>query len=42
MFEEKTRTLFCGDLFTEGGAEHPVVVETDILDSSEAFRHSMD
>lgn len=42
MFEEKTRTLFCGDLFTQGGAEHPAVVETDILDSSEAFRHSMD
>ncbi len=38
MLEATTRTLLCGDLFTQGGAEHPPLVETDILGPSEAFR----
>ncbi len=42
LAEETTRTLLCGDLFTQGGAEHPPLTETDILDPSEAFRHQMD
>ncbi len=42
LFDETTKTLFCGDLFTQGGAKHPSVTESDILDSSEAFRHAMD
>jgi flavorubredoxin len=42
LFERGTRTLFCSDLFTEGGAEHPAVSEGDILTSSEAFRAAMD
>lgn len=42
LMDEMTRTLFCGDLFTQGGAEHEPVVETDILESSEAFRSKMD
>jgi flavorubredoxin len=42
LFEETTRTLFCGDLFTQGGAEHAPVTEADILEPSEAFRAQMD
>jgi len=42
LFEEKTRTLLCGDLFTQGGANLPPVTESDILGPSEAFRAPMD
>ena len=42
LFESSTRTLFCGDLFTQPGAVHPPVVESDILGPSEAFRAAMD
>ena len=40
--EETTRSLFCGDLFTQGGAEHPPLTEADILEPSEASRRQMD
>ena len=42
LMEQTTGTLLCGDLFTQGGNGMPAVVETDILDSSEAFRKLMD
>ena len=42
LLEETTRTLLCGDLFTQGGATHPPLTEDDILESSEAFRGHMD
>lgn len=42
LFEESTRTLFCGDLFTQPGAEHAPVTENDILEPSEAFRARAD
>ena len=42
LMEESTRTLLCGDLFTQGGADNPAVTESDILGPSEAFRHQMD
>ena len=42
LMEEKTRTLFCGDLFTQGGTKNPPLTETDILGPSEAFRRPMD
>lgn len=42
LMEETTRTLFCGDLFTQGGADHPATTEADILAPSEAFRQAMD
>jgi flavorubredoxin len=42
LSEERTRTLFCGDLFTQGGAKLPALTETDILEPSEAFRAQMD
>ncbi len=42
LMEERTKTLLCGDLFTQGGADLPVVTESDILGPSEAFRQAMD
>ncbi len=42
LFESGTRTLLCGDLFTQGGDEHAPLVETDILGPSEAMREGMD
>jgi flavorubredoxin len=42
LMEERTRTLLCGDLFTQGGADPPPVTESDILDPSEAFRRAID
>lgn len=40
--EETTKTLFCGDLFTQGGRGEIALTEEDILGPSEAFRHAMD
>jgi flavorubredoxin len=42
LIEERTQTLLCGDLFTQGGADLPPVTESDILGPSEAFRGAMD
>ena len=42
LTEESTRTLLCGDLFTQGGADLPPITESDILGPSEAFRQRMD
>jgi glyoxylase-like metal-dependent hydrolase (beta-lactamase superfamily II) len=42
VFEETTKTLLCGDLFTQPGADAPPVTEKDILGPSEAFRGFMD
>lgn len=42
LTEETTRTLLCGDLFTQGGNDLPAVTESDILGPSEAFRQAMD
>jgi flavorubredoxin len=42
LLEETTRTLLCGDLFTQGGADLPPLTEADILGPSEAFRREMD
>jgi flavorubredoxin len=42
LAEETTRTLLCGDLFTQGGAGLAPVTEADILAPSEAFRKNMD
>ena len=40
--EQTTRTLFCGDLFTQAGANPKPVTEEDILGPSEAMRGGMD
>lgn len=38
MHESRTGTLFCGDLFTQGGDGPPPLTGSDILEPSEAFR----
>ncbi|MEI9949974.1 MAG: MBL fold metallo-hydrolase [Pseudomonadota bacterium] len=40
--ELSTRTLLCGDLFTQAGASNPPLTEQDILGPSEAMRSQMD
>jgi len=42
LMEERTSTLLCGDLFTQGGSDLPPITEADILGPSEAFRREMD
>ena len=42
LFERTTRTLFCGDLFTQPGPGTEPLIDQDILGPSEAFRHVMD
>ena len=42
MMDVSTRTFFCGDLFTQGGAGEMALTESDILGPSEAFRAPMD
>ena len=42
MMELQTRTLLCGDLFTQGGTGETPLTESDILGPSEAFRSPMD
>ena len=38
LFESSTRTLFCGDLFTHGGAKAAPLIDTDLLIPAEEFR----
>ncbi|HVY83361.1 MAG TPA: hypothetical protein VG994_20405 [Steroidobacteraceae bacterium] len=42
MLDVTTRTFFCGDLFTQGGAGDVALTESDILGPSESFRAPMD
>jgi len=42
LMDETSRTLFCGDLFTQPGAEHRPLTDGDILGPSEAFRGALD
>jgi flavorubredoxin len=42
VFDETRKLLFCGDLFTQGGADHAALTESDILGPSEAFRGPLD
>lgn len=41
LFETTARTLFCGDLFTQGGDDHEPLAE-NILETSEQMRATMD
>jgi len=41
LFEKTGRTLFCGDLFSQGGSDRPLLAD-DILEASEQFRKQMD
>jgi flavorubredoxin len=42
LFEAKTGTLLCGDLFTQAGAKHEALTKGDILGPSEEMRRGMD
>jgi flavorubredoxin len=42
LAESRTRTLFCGDLFTQPGDNVPPMTQVDILGPSETFRARMD
>jgi flavorubredoxin len=42
LFDATSRTLFCGDLFTQPGLGERPLVEDDILSPSEAFRRQLD
>jgi flavorubredoxin len=42
LFESTTKTLLCGDLFTQGGAVHVPLTDADILGPSEAMRKELD
>jgi flavorubredoxin len=42
LSETRTRTLLCGDLFTQPGTGETALTEADILTPSEAFRKQMD
>mgnify|MGYP001813468751 CR=1 FL=1 len=42
LFELSTKTLFCGDLFTQGGHQHEPVTRNDILEPSLAMLQAFD
>ena len=42
LFENTTKTLFCGDLFTQGGHQHDPLTTEDILEPSEQMRSALD
>jgi len=42
LYETTTQTLFCGDLFTQGGHEHEPLTTEDILETSEQMRGALD
>jgi flavorubredoxin len=42
MMEERTRTLLCGDLFTQPGTGVAALIESDILGPSEEMRRGLD
>lgn len=42
LFDLSTGTLFCGDLFTQSGANLPPVTESEVLTASEQMRGMMD
>jgi len=42
LFEKTTRTLLCGDLFTQPGADVPPLTESEVLTASEGMRKAME
>src|SRR5215467_8333312 len=42
LFDVTTKTLLCGDLFTQPGANMPPVTESEVLTASEGMRGMMD
>lgn len=42
LFDASTKTLLCGDLFTQPGTNMPAVTESEVLTASEGMRGMMD
>jgi flavorubredoxin len=42
LFDLSSKTLLCGDLFTQPGANMPPVTESEVLTASEGMRNMMD
>ncbi len=42
LFDVSTKTLLCGDLFTQPGGDVPAVTESEVLTASEGMRGMMD
>ena len=42
LFDLSTKTLLCGDLFTQPGGNPPAVTESEVLTASESMREMMD
>ena len=42
LFDHSTKTLLCGDLFTQAGGDPSPVTESEILTASEGMRGMMD
>jgi flavorubredoxin len=42
LMDRSTQTLFCGDLFTQGGKGETALTAQDILEPSESFRQPLD
>jgi flavorubredoxin len=42
LFDQSSKTLLCGDLFTQPGADTPPVTESEVLSASEGMRGMMD
>lgn len=42
LFDLSTKTLLCGELFTQPGAKMPAVTESEVLTASEGMRGMMD
>lgn len=42
LYDLSTKTLLCGDLFTQPGASMPPVTESEVLTASEGMREMMD
>lgn len=42
LFDHASKTLLCGDLFTQPGAKTPAVTDKEILTASEGMRKAMD
>ncbi len=42
LFDLSTKTLLCGDLFTQRGSGMPALTESEVLTASEEMRGMMD
>jgi flavorubredoxin len=42
LFDQSSKTLLCGDLFTQPGSSKPPVTESEVLTASESMREMLD